>query len=215
MTPQGELHTQTDEQLFGLYLDEQNQAAFAVLYDRHSKTLDSWVDMQCLFENGCSEDVVQNVFIAVHTKKDSYDRAKPFLPWLRRIATHEAINYGVKTRRQKRGGQVIKQSLTGKLDGFDNQWSTAVDPVAQTDKISLAVLDGNGDPDTIELLPAEIYECLSKLPEQHRLALVYTFYDGLSERDCAKELGVSRYAARNLITEALKLAQEIVRKAAA
>lgn len=204
----------SDEQLFALYLDEQNQAAFTELYERHAKSLNSWIDTRCLFENGSSEDVVQNTFTAIHVNKDSYDRTKPFLPWLRRIATHEAINYGVKSRRKKRVGDTPTLSISHRLD-TDTTWGTTSDPAGRSEKLSCAVLDANGETDTIELLPEQVYECLNVLSDEQRQAIVLTIYDGLSERDAARELGVSRHAIRTLISDGLKLAHAALSKVSA
>ena len=39
-----------------------------------------------------TEDVVQETFVKVYTKLDTYDADRPFKPWIRRIAVNEAIS---------------------------------------------------------------------------------------------------------------------------
>jgi RNA polymerase sigma-70 factor (ECF subfamily) len=39
------------------------------------------------------EDLVQDVLVAVHERRGSYDRARPFLPWLYAIARYKWIDH--------------------------------------------------------------------------------------------------------------------------
>lgn len=42
---------------------------------------------------GQVDDVVQDVLVALHTKRGSYDPARPFLPWLAAIARYRWVDY--------------------------------------------------------------------------------------------------------------------------
>lgn len=49
------------------------------------------------------DDVVQDVLLAVHSARHTYDSARPFLPWLRVIAQRRAIDsFRVRSRQQSR-----------------------------------------------------------------------------------------------------------------
>jgi RNA polymerase sigma factor (sigma-70 family) len=54
------------------------------------------------------EDLVQEVLIAVHERRASYDRSRPFTPWLFAVARHKMIDY---LRRYRR---------TDPIDGLDD-----------------------------------------------------------------------------------------------
>lgn len=44
------------------------------------------------------EDMVQDTLIAVHTRRASYDPARPFAPWLFAVARHKMIDHHRRTR---------------------------------------------------------------------------------------------------------------------
>ncbi len=44
------------------------------------------------FSDAETEDVVQEVLIAIHRKRDSWDPARPFLPWLWALTRHRMID---------------------------------------------------------------------------------------------------------------------------
>ena len=48
---------------------------------------------------GAEEDLLQEVLLALHQKRHTYDSTQPFLPWLFAIARYKVIDYG---RREKR-----------------------------------------------------------------------------------------------------------------
>ena len=53
-----------------------------------------------LGESGELEDLVQETLIAVHTRRASYDRDRPFTAWLFSIARYKMIDHFRRTRRQ-------------------------------------------------------------------------------------------------------------------
>jgi RNA polymerase sigma-70 factor (ECF subfamily) len=47
------------------------------------------------------EDLVQEVLIAVHQRRASYDRGRPFSPWLFAVARHKMVDYFRQYRRHE------------------------------------------------------------------------------------------------------------------
>lgn len=45
-----------------------------------------------------AEDLAQEVLLAVHTRRDTYDRSQPFTPWLYAIARYKCLDYLRRTR---------------------------------------------------------------------------------------------------------------------
>ncbi len=66
------------------------------------------------FPSSAIDDAVQEVLMAVHAKKQTYDRARPFGPWLTAIARYKWIDW---VRRLKREGAV---PLTNDVQGPDH-----------------------------------------------------------------------------------------------
>ena len=45
-----------------------------------------------------AEDLVQETLFAVHTRRDTYDRAQPFTPWLYAIARYKFLDHLRRTK---------------------------------------------------------------------------------------------------------------------
>lgn len=202
------LSTSTDEELIGFYIDSEDQPAFAELHQRHVNQLTEWVDSRWLFDHGSAEDVVQTAFFNVHMERASYDRSKPFAPWLYRIATNAAINHGIMARRKKRG-----KGLTLSLHGKDSD-GLMTDPVARKSTVTAYIPGEDGTINAEEMMPEDVYEALNSLNEEERKAIVLLIYDNISERDAAAELGVSRHYLRTIVKGAkAKLGPQLAIKA--
>jgi len=59
-----------------------------------------------------AEDVIQEVLLAIHLKRDTWSDDRPFLPWLRAIARHKLIDFA---RRRRRRGEVPIEEVAGSL----------------------------------------------------------------------------------------------------
>jgi RNA polymerase sigma-70 factor (ECF subfamily) len=68
------------------------------------------------------EDVVQDVLLALHRVRHTYDPALPFLPWIAAIARRRAIDAQRRFRRQGANEEPASQSI-----------ETFADPTANTD----------------------------------------------------------------------------------
>jgi RNA polymerase sigma-70 factor (ECF subfamily) len=49
-----------------------------------------------------TEDLVQEILIGLHGKRDTWDPARPFLPWLRAISRYKLIDFMRQRRRDRR-----------------------------------------------------------------------------------------------------------------
>ena len=54
--------------------------------------------------NGAADDAVQDALVAIHTKRHTYDPARPFGPWLAAVARHKWIDRLRTMRRQAETG---------------------------------------------------------------------------------------------------------------
>jgi RNA polymerase sigma-70 factor (ECF subfamily) len=59
-----------------------------------------------------AEDVVQEVLLAIHLKRDTWCDDRPFLPWLRAIARHKVVDFA---RRRRRRGEVPIEDVADSL----------------------------------------------------------------------------------------------------
>src|SRR6202142_392471 len=51
-----------------------------------------------------AEDLVQEILIGLHGKRDTWDSARPFLPWLHAIARYKLIDFTRRRRHDTRRG---------------------------------------------------------------------------------------------------------------
>src|SRR5258707_4900010 len=73
-----------------------NAASYRSLLDRLSSRLRAYYKGKLArFGRGATEaeDLVQEVLLAIHLKRHTYDTGEPFTPWLHTIARYKLIDY--------------------------------------------------------------------------------------------------------------------------
>lgn len=123
------------------------------------------------------EDCVQETLIAIHQARHTYDRHRPFRPWLFAIVRHKAID-------------VLRQQST--------QQKTA-----SQYRDTQEVLGQHQQHDEVEL---EITKSrlLESLPETHREVLVLTKFIGMSVAETAEKLGISQSLVKVRVHRAIR-----------
>lgn len=114
-----------------------------------------------------AEDLVQEALIAIHTRRHTYDPAKPFTPWAYAIARYKLIDHLRKTR-----GSMAEASIE------DAAELTARDDHAGTE----SALDLN--------------RLLERIPEKMRSVIRLVKLDGLSIAETAARCGMSESAVK-------------------
>jgi RNA polymerase sigma-70 factor, ECF subfamily len=119
------------EELFRRHWRQAHRAAYLVVHD-----------------SVAAEDIAQEAFIAAIRSLDRFDRARPFGPWLHRIAVNRAIDWSrARAARREAGGDALT--------------------VAEG---ATAVSDPSGDSDSEGLL-----EALAGLSAEHRAVVVFRY----------------------------------------
>lgn len=133
-----------------------------------------------------AEDLVQDVLIAIHTRRHVYNESEPFTPWLHAIARYKFIDFLRKT----------KQSLT------EVEFENASDIVSGNDHEEV---DASRD----------LHNLLAGLPEKMRRSIQLVKLDGLSVAEAASRLGMSDSAIKVSIHRGMKALSSLVAKAGA
>jgi RNA polymerase sigma-70 factor (ECF subfamily) len=143
-----------------------DQAAAAVLYDRHARPLYSLI-LRILGDETEAEDVLQEVFVQAFRQAGRYDASRGVVAaWLLMMARSRAIDR-LRARRSRVEGR------TGEVQVLNDV------PDAQPD-VASALLD--------EERTRLVREALAELPLLQRMAIELAYYEGLSHTEIAERL---------------------------
>lgn len=125
-------------------------------------------------DHGEAEDVVQEVLLAIHLKRDSWDQTRPFAPWLMTIARNKMID-----ARRRRG-----RAVTTSIDDFSE------------------VLPAESDEDPTDRL--DLDRMIEKLGTRQRDLVRSLSLEGRSVQETAQRLDMTEGAVRVALHRALK-----------
>ena len=161
--------------------------AFTELMRRHKETIYRFVRR---YVGDASEayDLVQETFVAAWSALSSYDSNRSMSAWLRRIALNKCRDWS--RRRQVRSFFFLAVPMDS--------------PSAK------AVVSPDTAPDVANLSKLEVLDAaIAMLPQGLKEPLLLTVFEGLSQKEAAKTLGVSVktvetriYRARQKLTQA-------------
>lgn len=157
------------------------EQAFRELYDRYRKDVRSYV---VWFRGSCRDvgDIVQEVFLKAYERFDDLDPTRPARPWLLRISANVVLNFIEEQKAQKRSvedGQTVSLSCT----------------TSESDHV-IDIPDHRETPPEEHAVQEEtnsrLRGLLADLPEEDRQMVEALYFNGLSQREVAEALGVSR-----------------------
>jgi RNA polymerase sigma-70 factor (ECF subfamily) len=122
------------------------------------------------------EDLVQELLLAIHNQRHTYDRAQPLTAWVQAIARYKLIDL------------LRRRSRTNGLH----------DPLDEDDDL-LAPADGDAAEARHDLA-----KLLQQLPDRQRLPILLVKIEGGSVADAAKRTGMSESAVKVGIHRGLK-----------
>lgn len=153
-------------------------AAYRTLLDRLSRLLRSYYRAKLSRisrEATEAEDVMQDVLMAFHTRRHTYDPNELFMPWVYAIARYKFIDH---LRRTRAALVDVPLDDVGELVARENH----------------AGVESSHD----------LRKLLHKLPEKMRRAIQYVKLDGLSVAEAAVRCGMSEAAVKINVHRGLK-----------
>lgn len=117
-----------------------------------------------------ADDAAQDAFLSALDRIETYDRSRPFGPWLMRIATNAAID-------------LLRRRAVRSAEPLDERLATAGTSPAREAEVA----------DLRDRLRAALYE----LPERQRLALTLFDVEGYPHADIADILGIPEGTVRS------------------
>jgi RNA polymerase sigma-70 factor, ECF subfamily len=122
------------------------------------------------------EDLLQELLLAVHNKRHTYDSKQPLTAWVQAIARYKLVDL---LRRRSRG-----DVLTDPLDEDDQVFATTANDAAEAQY--------------------DIAKLLRGLPDRQRLPILHVKIEGASVTDTAVRTGMSESAVKVGIHRGLK-----------
>ena len=122
-----------------------------------------------------AEDLVQDTLMAIHTRRETYDRAQPFLPWAYAIARYKLIDH------YRRSGRRLSVPLGDAGD-------------------ELSVPDDSAAADARR----DVERALATLPERTRILVRSLKIEELSVAETAERTGLSEGAVKVAMHRGLK-----------
>ena len=129
------------------------------------------------------EDLLQELLLAVHNKRHTYDSKQPLTAWVQAIARYKLVDL---LRRRSRG-----DVLTDPLDEDDQVFATTANDAAEAQY--------------------DVANLLRVLPDRQRLPILYVKIEGASVTDTALRTGMSESAVKVGIHRGLKALAERIR----
>ena len=193
----------SDEQLMERYLGGQSQA-FGVLLQRHGPRLFNFIVRQT-GDRQLAEDLVQDAFLRVVHRADTFRGQAKFTTWLFQIARNLCIDHG--RRQQHRRHRRLDAPLRAGEDGT----ATLLDRIPH----------GGPGPDRSaadERFRVRLDEALATLPDDQREVFVMRQLQGMKFADIADVVGAPentiksrmRYALQSLRTHLADLGGDLV-----
>jgi RNA polymerase sigma-70 factor (ECF subfamily) len=130
-----------------------------------------------------AEDLVQETLMALHARRDTYDPAQPFTPWLYAIARYKLIDY---YRRTRGSAANIPIDEVKEIIAYDDQAST----------------DSSLD----------LERLLAELPSKFGAAIRCVKLDGLSVAETAARQGLSESAVKVNVHRGMKALAALISK---
>lgn len=165
------------------------QSAYRVLLDRHRAVVFRIARHHC-GEDDAALDVTQQTFISAFAALDRYDRTRPFVHWITRIAVNKSHDWS--RRRRVRDFFRFARPIEEAIEISD----TAV-------PVDRQAADAQELRDTMT--------AIARLPARLKEVLVLRTIEGLSQAETAEALGINEKAVETRLYRARKNLVEAMR----
>ncbi len=149
------------------------------LYRRFHDNLKRFI-LHRLSDEAAAEDLLQEVFLRIHSRIDSLVDSSRVESWVFQIARNLIIDY---YRSKKETEQIDESALS-------------VEPEPEAD--------------ASEHLAPAIREFINELPEPYREALILTEFEGISQKELAERLGLSFSGAKSRVQRARAMLKDML-----
>ena len=157
------LNISTTEKEIVAHLENGDRRAIDLAYKNYGKALYGII-LRVVRSSEVAEEVLQDVFVKIWVNAKSYNRSKGRLfTWMSNIARNASID-SIRTARSKRE--------------------------QKTSSINNPVYENVGGKEEMNIQDFALQKVINSLDEKHRLLIDLTYFQGYSQREIEKELGI-------------------------
>ncbi|MFK8008258.1 MAG: RNA polymerase sigma factor [Saprospiraceae bacterium] len=157
------LNISTTEKEIVAFLEKGDRRAIDLAYKNYGRALYGII-IRVVESGEVAEEVLQDVFVKIWINAKSYNRSKGRLfTWMSNIARNASID-SVRTARSKRE--------------------------QKTSSIENPVYENVGGKEEMNIKDFALQKVINSLDEKHRILIDYTYFQGYSQREIEKELGI-------------------------
>ena len=131
-------------------------------------------------DTSLADDILQDVFVRIHAKVGTLQDLGKLESWLYQITRNVIIDY----YRSRRPTEQLPETLGSSEEVYEEALVTR--------------------------LASDVREMVEALPEPYREALVLTSYEGLSQKELAKRLGLSYSGAKSRVQRARERVKDML-----
>ena len=179
----------TDKELIRRFTEDDDEEAFNEIVNRYTDTIYRTA-LRIINNPSDAEEVLQEVFVTLIKKLDTFREESKFSTWLYRVVVNTSYMH-LRAERKKNESEMnlpdyVSYDQSGRLNGIQNKdWSY---------ESNMALL-------SMERM--EIIEnAISELPEYNRVVFLLRDVEGLTNEKVAKVLGISLPAVKSRIRRA-------------
>lgn len=175
----------TDQELVNLTIENRDQKAFGILYDRyHLKIYSKCISFTKSQEE--AEDLCHDIFIKILLKLSTYKSKSTFYTWIYAITYNTCVDY------------VKKKSMTRSID-FDDE----------IDSERVKVFHSDSEKDLMSIHVEELQNVLEQLKPEDKMILLLKYQDDLSIEKLQEIFDIGKSAVKMRLLRARERALEI------
>ncbi len=172
-------HLEIDSSELVKLLQLKSKEAFSILYDNYSAALYGTI-CRLIGNNTAAEDLLQDVFVKIWKKIDTYDAGKgTFFTWMLNITRHVCIDH-LRSKQHKQEMKTVE-------NGFEYK------------KIILEAKEAN-----TKYLTGELHKVTQKLEVKHRQVIELIYFLGYTQEETARLLNIPVGTVKTRSRAALK-----------
>jgi RNA polymerase sigma factor (sigma-70 family) len=159
-----------ENELWTLFAKAQqgDQGAYKRLLERMATLVRAYLRRRLTGQDGDVEDLVQDVLLAVHTKRHTYDTSQPLTAWMHAIARYKLIDFW------RRVGRLNEQGLSDEDE---------------------SALVGESSIDAFEA-KRDLQAVMAQLSSQQREVIMLVKFQGISVAEAAVQLNMTESAVK-------------------